>query len=117
MFGGGNRTQAPSFYAPEQELRIRPYNAALTNFTKKVCSEIGLETSDTCLFETRVAFDCVLRSRVGKFGSVTDNLGSCSHHINNMKKNIGSENPIRNDYGTLLDNYLDEVNYMRKSFV
>ena len=112
MFGGGNRTQAPEFYSTEQELRIRPYNAALNSFTHKICNEIGLETSDNCLFETRTAFDCVLRARVGKFGSVTDNLGKCTHHINNMKRNIEAENPVRSDFGNLLDNYLDEVNFM-----
>jgi hypothetical protein len=50
-------------------------------------------------------------------GAVTDNLGKCSHHINNMKKHIESEGPIRSDFGHLLDNYLDEFNYMKKSFV
>ena len=49
---------------------------------------------------------------MGKFGSVTDNLGKCTHHINNMKRNIEAENPVRSDFGNLLDNYLDEVNFM-----
>ena len=117
MFGGGNRTQAPTYYSPEQELRLRPYNAALNSLTHKICGEIGLGESDTCLFETRTAFDCVLRKKVQKFGAVTDNLGHCSHHINTMKKNIGNANPIRSDFGKMLDDYLDEIHYMSKSFV
>lgn len=61
MFGGANRQQAPRFYVREDELKLRPYNQALSQLTGKVCGEIGLGSSDVCLFETRVAFDCVLR--------------------------------------------------------
>lgn len=117
MFSGGNRTQHPQFITKEQDLRIRPYNQALSSLTQKICGEIGLENSDVCLFETRTAFDCLLRQKVQKMGALTDNIGHCSHHINNMKSNIGNENPIRGDYVKLLDTYLDELNYMRKSFV
>ena len=95
MFVGGNRFQAPTFEAPDQTLRLRPYNAALNTFTQKVCTELGLAGSDVCLFETRTAFDCVLRHKVDKFGSVTDNLGLCSIHINNMKDNISKANPTQ----------------------
>ncbi len=117
MFGGGNRIQHPSFATKEQELRIRPYNQALTTLTHKICGEIGLESSEVCLFETRTAFDCVLRQKVQKMGSITDNLGHCSYHINNMKRNIEPEGPVRSDYAKILDGYLDELHYMRKSFV
>ena len=117
MFSGGNRTQAPIFHAQDQELRIRPYNAALTAFTKKVCTELGLTDSDVCLFETRTAFDCVLRQKVQKMGTVTDNLGHCSHHISNMKANIETAIPVKTDFTRVLDNYVEELNYMRKSFV
>ena len=117
MFGGPNRQIAPQFTVKEQELRLRPYNAALTQLTGKICNEIGLGESDVCLFETRVAFDCVLRQKVQKMGSVTDNLGLCSNHINNMKKNIEQAGGVRNDFSSVLDNHLDHVNYMPRSFV
>ena len=76
-----------------------------------------MEDSDVCMFETRTAFDCVLRQKVQKMGAVTDNLGHCSHHIQNMKSQIAGSSPIRSDFGKVLDNYLEEVHYMRKSFV
>ena len=117
MFGGGNRTQAPVFHVQDQTLRLRPYNDALNAVTQKACSDIGLGDSDVCLFETRTAFDCVLRQKVQKFGTVTDNLGHCSHHINNMKVNVEKAGPIRSDAGNILENYLDQFHYMRKSFV
>jgi hypothetical protein len=98
-------------------LRIRPYNSALNQLTGKICNEIGLGGSDVCLFETRVAFDCVLRNKVQKFGGVTDNLGLCSNHINLMKKNIETASPSRGDFSLVLDNYLDQVSYATKSFV
>jgi len=69
------------------------------------------------MFETRTAFDCVLRSKVSKFGDIMDNLGKCSHHIDNMKTNISSQGDLKVDAVKVLDRYLDEVNYMRKSFV
>lgn len=95
---------------------MRPYNQALTQFTGKICSELGLGDSDVCLFETRVAFDCVLRNKVQKMGAVTDNIGLCSSHINTMKANLGKETANK-DFGKLLDGYLEEVHFMRKSFV
>ena len=67
--------------------------------------------NDKCLFETRTAFDCVLRMRVRKYGDMTDNLGACKHHISNMKNALGEE------HSTLLDNHLEKLNYARKSFV
>ena len=117
MFGGPNRQIAPQFTVKEQELRIRPYNAALTQLTGKICNEIGLGESDVCLFETRVAFDCVLRNKVQKMGSITDNLGLCSNHINTMKKNIEQSGSAHGDFSAVLDNYLDQVNYSTRSFV
>lgn len=50
-------------------------------------------------------------------GAITDNIGNCSSHIGHMKNNIALASPSRSDFGELLDNYLDEINYMRKSFV
>lgn len=88
MFAGGRANIEPEYKTKERELRIRPYNTALGSLTKSLCSEIGLEESDVCLFETRVAFDCLLRKKVTKFGDLTDNLGACKIHINNMKQNI-----------------------------
>lgn len=34
-----------------------------------------------------------------------------------MKANIGKANPSRGDYSALIDGYIEEVNYMPKSFV
>ena len=117
MFSGGNRIIAPTYHVQESELRLRPYNDALNAVTLKACTEIGLGESDVCLFETRLAFDCVLRSKVQKFGPITDNLGHCSHHINNMNNNIEKAAPVRSDSARILQNYLEEFHSMRKSFV
>jgi len=117
MFGGSNRQQHPKFITSEQELRLRPYNQQLSQLTGKICGEIGLGESDVCLFETRVAFDCLLRQKVQKMAPVLDNLGACATHINTMKANIEKEGPVRSDFGKLLDGYLDHLNYMHKSFV
>eukprot|EP00347_Sterkiella_histriomuscorum_P016126 403354388 len=117
MFGGGNRFQSPKFEAQESSLNIRPYNQQLNTFTKKICDEFGLGGNDVCMFETRTAFDCVLRHKVQKMGAITDNLGACIQHINNMKENVGKSYKGQADISQALDNYLNEVNYMRKSFV
>ena len=117
MFSGGNRTIAPTYHVTDQTLRLRPYNDALNAVTQRACEEIGLGESDVCLFETRTAFDCVLRQKVQKFGAISDNLGQCSHHIHNMKVHIEKANPIRNDASRILDNYLEEFHHMRRSFV
>lgn len=117
MFGGANRQINPKYHTDDTELRIRPYNQELTKLTNKICGEIGLSENDVCLFETRVAFDCVLRSKVQKLGSVLDNLGTCSSHINVMKANIEKEGPIRSDFGKILSDRLEELHYMPKSFV
>ena len=76
-----------------------------------------MEGNDTCLFETRTAFDCVLRRKVTKMGDITDNLGHCQYHIRNMKDNVGQLSGVHGDFGKKLDQYLDEVNFSRKSFV
>ena len=88
MFGGVNRQQHPVFHSREQELTIRPYNQKLTSLTSQICGQIGLPDSDVCLFETRVAFDCVLRQKVQRLGALTDNIGNCLTHINTMKAKI-----------------------------
>ena len=117
MFGGSSRQQAPRFITSESELRLRPYNQKLSELTGKICGEIGLGESDVCLFETRLAFDCLLRQKVQKMGGLTDNLGACVTHINTMKANIEKEGPVRTDFAHLIDGYLDELNYMPRSFV
>ena len=117
MFGGVNRQQNPQFYTAETELRVRPYNQKLNQLTHKICGELGLGESDVCLFETRLAFDCVLRKKVQKMGAVTDNLGACKEHISTMKSNVGKEGTVRSDYGQLLDGSLEDLHYMQRSFV
>jgi|LauGreDrversion4_2_1035121.scaffolds.fasta_scaffold44995_1 hypothetical protein len=117
MFGGANRQINPVYSTSDSELRIRPYNQELTKLTRGLCGEIGLPESDVCLFETRVAFDCVLRHKARKMGAVMDNLGACTSHINTMKVNIEKEGPIRSDFGKILNNKLEELHYMPKSFV
>ena len=91
MFSGGVRSQAPTFRQTHDELTIRPYNAALTELTSDICNQVGQNRSDLCLFETRTAFDCLLRNKVRKFGDIMDNVGACSHHISNMKTALGDE--------------------------
>lgn len=70
MFAGGSRQTAPEFRVRDTELKTRPYNDALNTFTSKICGELGLPDSDVCMFETRTAFDCVLRGKVTKLGEV-----------------------------------------------
>ena len=117
MFGGVNRQQHPQYHSKETELTLRPYNQKLTQLTGQICSEIGLGSSDVCLFETRVAFDCLLRNKVQKMGSITDNIGACSSHINTMKVQIAQAGPARKDFAEHLDGYLEDLHYMKKSFV
>ena len=117
MFSGGSRQIAPEYFVKDNQLTIRPYNRALNDLTSKICDQIGLRESTTCMFETRVAFDCVLRRKVSKFGDITDNLGACSHHINNMKTNLAGESPKNEQFIKVIDTHLDEIQNMRKSFV
>ncbi len=117
MFGGVNRQQHPQFITSETNLTLRPYNAKLGSLTHQICQEIGLGESDVCLFETRTAFDCVLRGKVQKMGVLTDNIGHCSNHINSMKANIEAAGPSRADFGAHIDAYLNDLHYMPKSFV
>jgi hypothetical protein len=118
MFGGGSRQIAPEYRVRDKELRTRPYNDALNTLTSKICGELGLPGNDVCLFETRTAFDCVLRHKVTKMGDLEDNIGKCSIHIDNMKNNIGFMNPSSGkDHRRVLDTYLTDIQYMRKSFV
>jgi hypothetical protein len=109
MFSGGNRSITPVYVVKDDSLKLRPYNQALNAYTEKVCTDIGQSGSDTCLFETRTAFDCLLRNKVRKFGDITDNVGACKHHIANMKQALG--------HGSTLDKLVDELHHMRQSFV
>ena len=111
MFAGGQRAIAPTFRVQDESLTLRPYNAALNKLTDKICSEVGQAGQDTCLFETRTAFDCLLRHKVRKYGDISDNLGECSFHIDNMKKALGSQ------HEAYLNAQLEELHYMKKSFV
>ena len=113
MFAGGNRTTAPTWNNKDDKLTLRPYNEALKQLTSSLCKEIGQEGQDTCLFETRTAFDCLLRHRVRKGGDIEDNVGACKYHIDQMKTNIS-----RSDFhNRLLDSKLTALNDMRQSFV
>ena len=64
MFSGGSRVQNPQFRSKDNHLVLRPYNAALTDLTSTICQAAGMEGQDKCLFETRTAFDCLLRNKV-----------------------------------------------------
>lgn len=82
MFSGGARNIAPTYNVTDSSLTLRPYNQKLGDLTQKVCSTIkGGQASERCLFETRTAFDCVLRGKVRRFGAISDNVGDCKHHI------------------------------------
>ena len=109
MFSGGNRATTPNYYVKDESLTLRPYNTALTALSEKICTEVDQQGQDKCLFETRTAFDCLLRQKVRKFGDLTDNVGACKHHIANMKASVGHE--------TVLDKHIEEIHYMRQSFV
>ena len=112
MFAGGERTSSATWIVKE-DFKLRPYNAALNDLTNGLCKELGQEGSDNCLFETRTAFDCLLRHRVRKNGDITDNIGACKNHINNMKSQVS-----RSDHSNrFLDAKLRELDDMRKSFV
>ena len=90
MFAGGNRTSAATWNVKEDKLTLRPYNAALNDLTTQLCADLGHGSTDTCLFETRTAFDCLLRNRVRKGGDVHDNIGSCKYHIQKMKSVVST---------------------------
>ena len=63
----------PQYRVHDEQLTLRPYNQALGVLADKICREVGQADQDRCLFETRTAFDCVLRSKVQKFGDSMDN--------------------------------------------
>ena len=109
MYSGGDRYIATHYRVLDTSLTLRPYNAALSTLTAKICDEVNMNGDDRCEFETRTAFDCLLRHRVTKFGDMTDNLGACTHHIANMKSYLGHEEA--------LDKHLHQLNNMSKSFV
>ena len=109
MFAGGNRTTAPTYKVRDDKLTLRPYNQALSAYTADLCAELGQEGQDNCLFETRTAFDCLLRHKVRKQGDITDNYGACKYHIDQMKNHIS-----RSEFANrLLDQKLKDLNNMR----
>lgn len=113
MFAGGNRTSAPQYHVKDDKLNLRPYNQALNKYTQDLCMELGQEGQDNCLFETRTAFDCLLRNKVKKNGDVMDNYGACKYHIQEMKNHVS-----RSRYANrLLDDKLKGLEDMRQSFV
>ena len=113
MFSGGTRTTSSTWNVRDEKLTLRPYNAALNELSTSICTDLGHGDTDRCMFETRTAFDCLLRHRVTKGGDVTDNVSSCKYHIENMKDAIA-----RSDFDKrFLDDKLSTLNDMRKSFV
>ena len=92
MFSGGSRFIAPTYHVTDSNLTLRPYNQKLGEVTQKVCSDIeGGQASERCMFETRTAFDCVLRGKVRRQGAIMDNIGSCKIHIDNAKNALGAQ--------------------------
>ena len=109
MFSGTNRTSSATWHVQDSKLTVRPYNEKLNELTSSICEELGHGGSDLCKFETRTAFDCVLRARVRKGANEIDNVGGCKHHIENMKAAVSrSEHASR-----MLDTKLNYLNEMR----
>ena len=81
------------------------------SLASRVCEEAGQAGQERCLFETRTAFDCVLRQKVQKGGNIYDNAGACANQISWMKEALG---PKAHD---AIDAHLESVIYARKSFV
>ena len=77
MFRGGNRLINPEFEVPNNTQALRPYNNALNDYTQGLCKSLNLDGNDVCLFESRLAFDCILRKKVSKMGLFDDNIGKC----------------------------------------
>ena len=113
MFSGGNRTSQAKWHVEHDRLTLRPYDQRLSEVTKAVCNKLGQGESDACLFETRTAFDCVLRNKVRKGGDIEDNIGKCSFHIAQMKAHVSRSD----EHHDILDRELSRLNYMSKSFV
>jgi hypothetical protein len=117
MWSSPSHQRQAVFNVREDVNPIRPYNNALIDLTGSMCKAINLEKSEVCLFETRLAFDCLLRRKVSKFGDMEDNLGHCHHHIDSMKSNIAVEKDVSAGFASVLDGKLNELAFMRKSFV
>ena len=113
MFSGGSRVIAPTWIEKDEGLKLRPYQAKLTQLTESVCSSIEgkPQASDRCLFEARTAFDCVLRNKVRQYGAEMDNVGACKHQIANMKTALGQSS------AAVIDAQVEKLHYARKSFV
>ena len=109
MFSGGQRSIAPTYMVKDEKLTLRPYNAKLGQLSQSVCAQIEGESSvsDRCLFEARTAFDCVLRHKVRQYGATTDNIGACTHHINNMKEALGQAS------ASIIDQQCEKLHYAR----
>ena len=104
---------APTWHEKDEGLKLRPYQAKLTELTQSVCSSIEgkPQASDRCLFEARTAFDCVLRNKVRQYGDEMDNVSACKHHIANMKSAMGQSS------AAIIDSQVEKLHYARKSFV
>ena len=81
------------------------------DLTESICGDAGMAGQDMCLFETRTAFDCILRRKVQSQGDLTDNVGACSHHITNMKMALGEA------HHDMLNGHIERLHLSRVSFV
>lgn len=71
MFHSGNILRANQFAVHDDHITIRPYNKRLNEYTSNMCAELGLHgQNDVCLFESRLAVDCVVRNKQRKFGDI-----------------------------------------------
>ena len=107
MFSGGQRQTAPVFHVEHDHLQLRPYNAKLGQVSSDFCAATGNRNSDACLFATRTAVDCVMRSKVSKYGDLMDNIGNCKYHIDHWKKVVGA------DFASQADDTLKRLNNMQ----
>jgi hypothetical protein len=110
MFQGGNRIRSNKFYVDDAHVTLKPYNSKLNEWTQGVCSQIGLHgANDVCLFESRLAADCVIRGRTRKFGDIEDNVGQCAHHVASFKRNVGLEVGVFPKFESIIDEQINQL--------
>ena len=121
-FTGPSWAIQPVLHTNPAELYLRPYNKTIQGVASSVCQELlgvseGEATSHRCMFEVRTAFDCVVRSKTRKMGTMMDNMGACQHHIDNMNRGIASTYGLdESNVRDRLDSKLKEIIHMPRSF-